>query len=300
MSRFILRWTSTKPLVAFMLYLSSALFIEYFLFLLFIPYGLSEKALLTWSFKIPLTEFICTISISLIFHLIPLGVTITLVSSWMHLTSFLSKGFQKRKVTPKLVAKKIKVKKRRRRLSAIDRKIRPIRRFFRRVSWKLKVIRDHLNKTLIRLAETLRINYIRSVLERRPFARASIKGALIVLSVFLVFVTALYLAGYPSLIYKGVVSFYQSNPSFYGFVLETFKFSQSIVQSSGPFRWLTLSINNALIAAALGFRGTLENSFGFLIENIVGLDAVWKYVLCQNVAAWGSALSVLLCEYLSR
>ncbi|MDH5267867.1 MAG: hypothetical protein OEW62_09350, partial [Candidatus Bathyarchaeota archaeon] len=60
-----------------------------------------------------------------------------------------------------------------------------------------------------------------------------------------------------------------------------------------PLGWLGTAINDALLAMAPSFRSALESFGKSTTGPIVTLDLVWKYAICQNIAAWASALTAL-------
>ena len=110
----------------------------------------------------------------------------------------------------------------------------------------------------------------------------------------MVVVLALLVLGYPSFIYEIVVGFHVANPSFHGFVLKTFEIAQGVGQTLAPLGWLGSAANSALLALAPSFRIGLEGFGTSITGPLVELDLVWKYAICQNVAAWACALTALM------
>lgn len=261
--RLLFKWTARKGLTATLLFLALALFIEYLVVYLFISFGLTDTFLFT--------GFLFTLPISPLFHLLPLGVIVALVSSWMYLTKYIA-------VAPhKIVSqKKLPTKPKRRRLRTRKVRFRSIRRFFKRISRKFGWISRALESFY-----------------RLHFARATVKSTATVIGVFLVSILTLYILGSPSFIYEFVTGFYKANPSFHGFVLKTFETAQGIGQTLTPLGWLGSATNNALLAMAPGFRIGLEGFGTSITGPMVTLDLVWKYAICQNIAAWASALTAL-------
>ncbi|MEM2936297.1 MAG: hypothetical protein QW231_03875, partial [Candidatus Bathyarchaeia archaeon] len=60
-----------------------------------------------------------------------------------------------------------------------------------------------------------------------------------------------------------------------------------------PLGWVASALNEALLAAAPGFRNALLALGAPIVNSVVGLDLVGKYLVCQNVAAWASATVAL-------
>ena len=78
-------WTNMKGLVASVLFLVIAILAEYIVVLYAMSLGAKDQSLLQWSFKFPGTNWDATLAISPLFHLVPISVIITLVSSWIYL-----------------------------------------------------------------------------------------------------------------------------------------------------------------------------------------------------------------------
>jgi len=150
-------------------------------------------------------------------------------------------------------------------------------------------------------AAFLRIRGVSYVQQRLFFARAAVKSTATVLTVFLVSILALYILVYPNLLNDLAIGLYSTNPSFHGFVLKTIEIAQGIAQALSPIGWLASAINDALRAVAPSFRNTIEGFGASTTQPLTNLDLVWKYTLCQNVAAWISAIVALAYgEYTSR
>lgn len=287
--RLIFRWTAPKGFTAVALFSMLALLIEYFLVCFFLSFGLTDKSLLTKTFQVPLTGLFFTMTISPLFHFIPLGVIAVLVSSWMYLMKYVA-------VVPRRIErlKKPSATRRRKHPRALNVRFKSIRRFSKRIGRKFRRISRTLKALYRRVGATvLRIRGVSYVMQRLFFARAAIKSTVTIFAVFLASVLALYTLAYPRLIYDAVIELYKGNPSFLGFVLKTIETAQAIGQVLFPIGWLASTINNALLAAAPGFRNALESFGASMIEPIVKLDLVWKYAICQNVAAWISAVTAL-------
>jgi hypothetical protein len=279
--RLIFRWTAPKGAAAIVLFFALSVFIQYLVVYLFRSYGLADAQ----TFQLPLIIF--TVTVSPLFHLIPLGVTIVLLSSWTYLTRYIAKVPR-----GKLVAKKQSAKRRKPIQRVKKKRFKSIRVFFRKVSWKFRTVTQALRAFSHRMkVGVLRIRGVSVAMERLFFARAAIKGTSIVVLVFLVSFLTVHLMEYPRLIHDLIVGFYRGNPSFHGFVIRTIDIAGSMGQALAPIGWLASAINNALISASPGFRSVLESSILSVTDPLVKLDIVWKYAICQNLAAWISAIA---------
>jgi len=250
--RLLFKWTARKGLTATLLFLALALFIEYLVVYLFISSGLTDTFLFTG------------LPISPLFHLLPLGVTVVLVSSWMYLTKHIA-------VVPQ---KKSPTKPKRQRLRPRKIRFRSIKRLFKRINRKFGWISRPIESFY-----------------QLHFAKATVKSTTTIIGIFLVSILTLHTVGSPSFIYEIVTGFYKTNPSFHGFVLKTLEITQGIGQTLTPLGWLGSTINNALLAIAPSFRNALEGFGTSITGPMVTLDLVWKYAICQNIAAWASALT---------
>jgi len=267
--RLIFRWTAPKGFVAIVLFLALALLFEYLMVYFFTFSGLKDNFAFNFF----------TITISPLFHLMPLGVIFVLISSWTYLTKYMA-------VVPRRTSPTKKQSETLRRLPRRRRKMRfkSFRNFFRRIGAAFRRVRG--------------VSYLQ---KRLFFARAAVKSTATVLTVFLVSVLVLYILVHPNLPQDLALGLYSANPSFHGFVLKTIDIAQGIAHALSPIGWLASAIDGALRAAAPGFRNTIEGLASSTTEPLTNLDLVLKYTLCQNAAAWISALLALVYgEYISR
>jgi hypothetical protein len=267
--RLIFRWTAPKGFVAIVLFLALAVLFEYLMVYFFTFSGLEDNFAFNFF----------NITISPLFHLMPLGVIFVLISSWTYLTKYMA-------VVPRRTSPTKKQSETLRRLPRRRRKMRfkSFRNFFRRIGAAFRRVRG--------------VSYLQ---KRLFFARAAIKSTATVLTVFLVSVLVLYILVHPNLPQDLALGLYSANPSFYGFVLKTIDIAQGIAHALSPIGWLASAIDGALRAAAPGFRNTIEGLASSTTEPLTNLDLVSKYTLCQNAAAWISALLALVYgEYISR
>ncbi|MGB9713633.1 MAG: hypothetical protein ACPLZC_01490 [Candidatus Bathyarchaeales archaeon] len=255
--RLVIRWTTLKGAVAIIFFILIAILAEYLVALYAISLGVEDKGLLQWSFKFPGTDWNFVLTVSPIFHLVPAAVIISLVFSWICLTSYFTiKPAETLKSKTKASAKG-------------EQKKGLLKKFF-----------DGAKRRL------LRVRGIAYMWQKVHFARAAIKSTLTLLLTFGALIIAISLLTYPNLIYHTIASAYQNDTSLLNFVKGTAQFFAPI----GAF---FSAINGALIAAAPGFRDFVV-TVGSMIEPLTLLDGAGKYLVFQNLAAWISALATLV------
>lgn len=280
--RLISRLTTKKGLATIVSFFVLAIVIEYLIVALFLSFGLADKYLLTKTFQFPGTNLFFTLSVSPLFHLIPIGVIFVLGANWVYLTKYVAviqrriEPSKKPSMMPIARHKKLKSK----RFKLILQFYKSLSKRFEKISRSFEAFSNRIG------AAFLRIRGVSYVMQKLFFARAAVKSSATVLAVFIVSAFALYLLVQPTLIYDAVAGFYAGNPS----LPMTIK---GIVEgiASSPVGGLTTAANNALAGIAIWFWNTLEGA-GKLTESLVQLDLVWKYVICQNIAAWVSVLMV--------
>ena len=261
------------------LFFALAFLFEYLMVYFFTFSGLTDN----FTFKF------FTITISPLFHLMPLGVIFVLISSWAYLTKYTA--VVPRRISP---AKKPLERHRRRPRRARKMRFKSFRNFFGGIGRKFGRVGRAIKAPFRRIsAAFLRIRGVSYVQRRLFFARAAVKSTATVLTVFLVAVLALYILVYPNLLNDLAIVLYSANPSFHGFVLKTIDIAQGVAQALSPIGWLASTINEALRAVAPGFRNTIEGLGASITQPLTNLDLVWKYTLCQNAAAWISAIVAL-------
>ena len=161
----IFRGITSKSLSVIIIFLTISVLIQYFITYAFSSMGLIDQTFLQ-IFKISSTS---SITISPLYHLIPIGVIITLISSWMYLAKQIAKVPYKQRQSRK---KKL-----------YSRKYKKItKKRFR----SIKNIYDRINKNLIRtshkIVQVFRISHIS---DRLAFARTTIKSAVMIFMIFL-------------------------------------------------------------------------------------------------------------------
>lgn len=270
--RLIFQWTTFKGLAAILLFLTAIIVIEYVVVVYAISLGVQDETLLQWSFYFPGTDWITTIAISPLFHLVPIAVIIALVSNWAYLTRYVAvKPPEKWKGKVKPVTKQ----RRKSGLKGIEKLVSKIKGFFRRIK-----------------TELLRIKSIAYLWQKIHFARATIKSAFTVLLIFGTLILLVSLLMYPQLIYWTVSNTYQKNPSLHGLAKSVNNFGKDIIVALAPIGWICSALNNALLSVAPRFRDFVL-SLGYLIKPLVQLDGAGKYLVFQNVAACISAIVAL-------
>jgi hypothetical protein len=275
--RLVIRWTTLKGLAAIILFLIITALTEYFIVLYAISLGVKDTTLLQWSIQFPGTDWIMTISISPLFHLVPIAVIITLLFSWTYLTRYIAAKpheVGREKVRP--VSKRGK-----------EPKSKEVRKLTSKISHTVKNFFGKIKSGL------LRVKGVAYLWQKIHFARATIKSALTVFLVFSAFILIVSLLAYPKLLHQTISNAYQNNSSLLNFVKGT---TEALAPIGGVFS----SANNALVSAAPSFRGFVL-SLGTIINPLVYSDNVGKYLFFQNVAAWVSALTALLYgEYIRK
>jgi len=273
----LIRWTTFKGLAAIILFLIITALAEYFIVLYAISLGVKDTTLLQWSVQFPGTDWIITISISPLFHLVPIAVIITLLFSWTYLTRHIA-------VKPhEMGGEKVgPVYKRGKEL-----KPKEVGRLSSKISHAVKKFFGKIKSGL------LRVKGVAYLWKKIHFARAIIKSALTVFLVFSAFILIVSLLAYPKLIYQTISNAYQNNSSLLGFVKGT---SEALAPIGGVFS----PINNAVLSASPGFKDFASN-LGNIIKPLVDLDNAGKYLLLQNVAAWVSAsVALFYGEYIRK
>jgi len=278
--RLIFRWTAPKGFAALLVFLILALFFEFLLVYSFQSFGLTDKNAWTGTFQFSSTNWVFSVSVSPLFHLLPITVVVVLVSSWAYLTKYTAFVPSRREAARRTLPSSWG--------EAEKPRLRWLRKFSKRMSRRVQRIGRAVKAGL------QRIRGVSYVSKRLYFAKAAVRSALAVFAVFLSMSLLLCIVVYPNLIYRGVVGLYRGNPSFLGFVTGTTDLARGVGQAFPPIGSLGTAINNALVGAAPGFRSSFVGVGAALTGSVVGLDVAGKYVLVQNVAAWISALVALI------
>jgi len=277
--RLIVRWTGRKNLVAILLFFISVIVLEALVVYSSQILGLIDPNPLTATILIPYANWCLTLSISPLFHLLPTGVIVVLLSSWIYLTKYTAF------IPQRVEAPKRGLAPTRRDLET--RRFKSIRRFSKRITRRLQRIGRALKSGVQRIRG---VSYIS---KRLVFAKAAARNAAIVVLIFLSAVLLFSLIEYPNLIHSWTLNFYRGSPAFLNFVSGTTQWFSGVGQAVPALGGFGSAINDALVGAAHGFRHSLTDAGTSLTASIIQLDVQNKYVLSQNVAAWFSALFAL-------
>lgn len=270
--RLIFRWSTLKGSVAILLFLSIALLIQYCVVVYAMSLGVQDKQLLHGSFRFPATNLTITISVSPLFHLVPIATVITLVSSWSYLTKYMTGKSYKESSKP---SRPPAQRSEKRRLRVIN-----------KLSLKTRGFLDRLERGL------LRIRGIEYLWHRTRFARATIESSLTVLLVFGTFIVLISVLAYPKLIYQAISNAYQNNPSLVDSMKAIGNVGKGFAESLPPIGLISSTVSRALLHNAPGFRA-FTLGLGGSIRPLAELDANGKYLVFQNMASWISALTAL-------
>jgi len=276
--RLIVRWTGPKGFAAIVLFFVLAVILEVLLVYSFQMFGLTDPNVWATNLLIPFANWTFSLSISPLFHLLPISVIVVLLSSWTYLTRYT--------FVPQ-------------RIEAARRVSTPTRRGLEKRRFKsLRQLVKRLNRRLQRVGRVLktgvqRIRGVSYIAQRLFFARATVRSAAIVLVVFLSALLLLFLAEYPDIIHNWTLHLYRGSPALLNFVSGTNQWFSGVGMAVQPLGEFGFAVNKALLDSAPGFRYSLEAAGASLTRPIVQLDVVGKYVLSQNLAAWTSATASL-------
>lgn len=271
--RLTLHWTAPKNLLAILLFILVTIILQYFIVALTMSAGTSDPTAIT----IPAINS----SISLLYHVLPAAVTITLTASFIHLTSqatTLSTRSQTLKRPPTSQAHPKPT-----RLKALRQFTRNLQRSARRIKQRI-----------------LQASGIANLQRRMAPAKAIIRSALIVAATFTIIIVLVAIAAYPHIVPATTVGLHTWNTAFHGFVMATIHVSQSIANSIPPIGAVATAINNALLAASPAFRNTLEGAASSMTAGFVTFSPVEKYLVIQNAAVWTTAIVTLSYRWFAK
>jgi len=280
-----LKWSSLTELSTLMAFFAVATLLEYGVTLYASSMGVVDRNVFSYALTFPGTDWTLTLTLSPLFHLVPLGVIICLVSSWTYLTRRAA-----------FAPQKIEVKQRKvKRIKHEGRKwLRPLRRFYRKISRGFTRFWSKLKNRVMRARG---VSYM---WQRIYFAKAAIKSTLTIIFVFVVFVIAASIMAYPLLLPKWIRTLYMGYPSFHGFVKSIVDSANGVASAVPPLGWIASGINSALLAVAPGFRYVMDG-LGSITAPLAKLDAAGRYVFYQNFAALVSCLlSLLYGQYVTK
>lgn len=276
--RQIIKWTTPKGFAALILFSIIAALIETSLIIGFQMIGLWDPNAWTTTILIPSTNLSFTISISPLFHLLPLSVIIVLLSSWQYLAKYTAYApraeITKRTTPPKRTQEKQRFKS--------------LRQFTKRLTRRLQRTGRNIK------TNAQKIKGISYLSQRLNLAKPTVRSALTIVFTFLAILFIIVLIEYPDLIHQSTLNLYRSSPALLYFVIGTGQWLTGIGQAIPALGQLGASIYNGLASAGPGFRSALTSFGTSLTQSILTADLSTKYVLSQNVAAWTSAILVLI------
>jgi hypothetical protein len=273
----ILKWTSARHYVSLIFFLALSLVFELVLIFAFQIMGLADQNAWTSTFLVPGTSFSFTVAVSPLLQLLPISVIIVLFSSWRYLVK--SAVFLPKRETPKRMPP--------RRTTETGR-LKSTRRFFRNLGRKFQ----RLGRTV--KSGFLKIPGMSPLSQRLSYSHAAVRSATVILLVFILLAVGFVFVEYPDLIYHLTVNLYRGSPTLINFVDDTGSWLRGVGTLLPPLGDFGASLNNALIAAAPGFRQPLESAGTSLTKPIAQLDVVSKFALNQNFAAWTAAILALI------
>jgi len=277
--RLIVRWTGPKGFAAIVLFFVLAVILEVLLVYSFQMFGLTDPNVWTTNLLIPLANWTFSLSVSPLFHLLPISVIVVLLSSWTYLTRYTA--FIPQRIEP---ARRVSTPTRR---GPERRRFKSLRQLVKRLDRRLQRV-GRVLKTGVQ-----RIRGVSYISQRLFFARAAVRSAVIVLVVFLSVLFVLFLVEYPDIIHNWTLHLYKGSPALLNFVSGANQWFSGVGMAVQPLGEFGFAVNKALLDSAPGFRYSLEAAGASLTGPIVQLDAVGKYVLSQNLAAWTSATASL-------
>ncbi len=239
------RWTAPKGPLTIVLFIALALISEFAIVSFFAGAGLTEAA----TYLLP---------VSPIFHILPLAVTIVLVSSWIYLTKHIV--MRPHRISPAKTSKTRRRQPRGRKTKSTRSFIGSVKSFFSKISTVF-----------------IRSPGISFSQRRLSFNRIALESTVTVLTIFLLSIILLSVLVYPRLFTDFAVGFYSTTSPFQGFMR---------------------ALANALVPIASGLNSIapgFSNVFGGLVTSqaLTGGDQLWRYVFCQSAAALVSAISAL-------
>jgi hypothetical protein len=197
--------------------------------------------------------------VSPLFHILPLVVIIVLVLSWTYLT------------------KQVAMRPHRKAPAKVSKSRRHPRRARKAKTSAMATIKSILDKIGSAFSSS---GSDVSSLQRRSFGGVAVESAITVLTVFLLAAILSAVLVYPQFFTDFAVDFYSSTLGLQGFL-------QSLAEG-------LVSLAGGLDSVAPGFRSAFEGLVSPISSSLSGGDLLWRYVFCQNAAAWISALTALV------
>lgn len=281
--RLIIKWTTPKGFASLILFIIIAALIETSLIIGFQIIGLSDQNAWTTTVLIPSTNLSFAVSISPLFHLLPLSVIIVLLSSWQYLAKYLAKYTA---YAPRAeITKRAQPPPRR---TQEKQRLKSLRQFTKRVTRRLQRTGRNIKTS------AQKIKGISYLSQRLNLAKPKVRSALTIVLTFLAILFIIVIIEYPDLIHQSILNLYRSFPALLYLVKGIGQWLAGIGQAVPALGQLGTSIYNGLASAGPGFRSALTSFGTSLTQSILTADLNTKYVLSQNVAAWTSAILTLI------
>lgn len=261
----IFHWATPRNLLVIFLFITLVIIVEYVVVAFAVNTGV-EDAVITLPFSI---------TISLLYHLLPLVVVITLTASFTHFTTHAATISRKPQAPRRLLSRKAYRKPTR--LGPLRNACVRLRRVTLRV--KNKILKNPL------------VAYVQNKI---VLAKAIIRSAATVTATFTVVVLLITIVAYPNVISSATLNLYEWGKPFLNFVGATTEAAKAIASTIPPIGVIAGSIHSALIAASPAFHTTLEGAGSSLTRGLVALNPTEKYLIAQNAAAWIAAITALL------
>jgi hypothetical protein len=115
--------------------------------------------------------------------------------------------------------------------------------------------------------------------QRLSFNRLALESTVTVMTVFLLAIILLAVLLYPNIFTRFAAGFYSETSALQGFM-------RSLAD-------VVVSVARGFDVVAPGFRNAFEGIVSTNLPSLTSGDILWRYVLCQNVAAWVSAFAAL-------
>jgi hypothetical protein len=202
--------------------------------------------------------------VSPLFHILPLAVILVLVSSWIYLTNHIAT--RPHRISP------AKVSKSRRRS---------------RTAKSTRGIMGAIRKVFSKIGSVFSSSGGSSAPQRLSFGSLALESTVTVLTIFLLSIILLAVLVYPNMFTKFAAGLYSEASPLQGFM-------QALADVLVP-------IGGGLDSVASGFRSAFEGIVSTKLPSLTEGDLLWRYVFCQNAAAWISAISALAyVQYFSK
>ena len=214
-NRLTFSWTAPKGLLTIALFLALALISEFFMVSFFTVAGLTES----FAFKV------LTVTISPLFHLLPLCVVLVLVSSWIYLTKYLAMEARKQSRAKVPQIHRRRPRRRKTRLNFLRKITGAIENFFTKIGNFF-----------------LRSRGVSFVQRRLSFGRLTLESTVTVLTIFLLSIIILYVLVYPNLLNDFAVELYSANSALHGFALKIIEILQGVANVLAPLEGFLRSI----------------------------------------------------------